>query len=336
MSKMSEDTTATATTENIDDETTVVVDAASDEQRGHEELVANVAKLLEPPDYKDDKSEKSEPPAEAEEPTTAEDTAKDGAAKDGESELQQEGLSEDLQARAKGIGLSDDLTQRLHQSNQLEETLAAFDRRMIEYIQSKEKESDNEPVKDEVRREQVTQQPPSKSNDNDVPTLDPNVYDEDLVKRDAYQQQRIDSLQQELEGMRSQMQELIDAQYGGFDEWFDEILTDLGVDTNDNDKCQSVFKAYGAICDAFGKGVNDRDKSMVERAHAAMYPQDVFKQKQRQTVDRLRDAQGKFLSKSQSKGGPPPKDATDEEVHEHLVSKVTTYLKEQGVQMSGV
>jgi hypothetical protein len=75
---------------------------------------------------------------------------------------------------------------------------------------------------------------------------------------------------------------------------------------------------------------------MVKRAHAAMYPQEVFKEKQRQTVDRLRDAQGKFLSSSSSKGGPPPKNATDEEVTEQLVSNVTSYLKEQGVEMSGV
>ena len=155
------------------------------------------------------------------------------------------------------------------------------------------------------------------------------MYDEDLVKRDAYQQKRMDALE-------SRIEELLDQQQGGFDEWFDGTLTDLGCDASDDDKCQSIFKAYGAMCDAFGTSANARDKAMVKRAHAAMYPQDVFKQKQQQTVDRLRDAQGQFLSSSKSKGGPPPKGATDDEVHEQLVSDVGAYLKEQGVQMSGV
>ena len=56
---------------------------------------------------------------------------------------------------------------------------------------------------------------------------------------------------------------------------------------------------------------------------------------QQKTVDRLRDAEGKFISSAKPRGAPPAKDATDDEVHDQLVSNVTSYLKKEGVQMSG-
>jgi hypothetical protein len=288
------------------DDAVVVQDPVEVEEKITEELVEKVTKLVDPEETPDEKSE--EPGVEPE-----------ATADEGEVEKEEVAeISEQLQSRAKGLGLTDDLAQRLHQSGQLEETLAAFDRRMIDHVQSKQ-----EPAKDEGQRE--TQPPPK---DQDVPALDPETYDEAIVKRDEYQTKRIDALEAKLEEVLAERQ-------SGFDEWFDGVLTELGVDTNDNDKCQSVFKAYGAICEAFGTEPGARDRAMAERAYGAMYPQDVFKQKQQKTVDRLRDAQGKFLSKSPAKGGPPPKEATEEEVNEQLLSNVTAYLKEQGVQMSG-
>ena len=305
-------------TKPVDDAKIVNEDPVASEEKAHDDLVADVAKLLEQPD-----GEPSEKPGEElppEKPPKGE-----GEKEKAEEPANAEGsLSQDLQTRVKGSGLSEDLARQLHQSGQLEETLAAFDRSMIEYVQSKAdpKGEAKDPPKAEAKD-------PPKAEDQEVPVLDPDVYDEDLVKRDAYQQKRIDALE-------SQIQGLVDQQQGGFDEWFDGTLTDLGFDTSDDEKCQSVFKAFGAMCDAFGKDFNSRDKAMVERAYAAMYPQDVFKQKQQQTVDRLRDASGKFLSSSKSQGGPPPKGATSEEVQEHLISNVSAYLKEQGVEMSGV
>jgi hypothetical protein len=286
-------------------------DPVAMEEKAHDDLVSAVAKKL----GTDDEGEKL-PDVKSEKPGKPEEGEK--KAPEGSAVGQ---LSQELQTRAQGAGLSDDLVERLHQSGHLEETLAAMDRRMIDYVQGKEAK---EPPKAEEK-------PTGKETPNvsDVPTLDPEIYDEDLVKRDAYQQQRIDALE-------AQVHALVEGQQGGFDEWFDGVLTDLGVDTADNDKCQSVFKAYGAICDAFGKNPTSRDKEMVERSHAAMYPKDVFKQQQRKTVDRLRGASGKFLTSSKSQGAPPPKGASEEEVHNHLVSSVSAYLKEQGVQMSGV
>ena len=97
-----------------------------------------------------------------------------------------------------------------------------------------------------------------------------------------------------------------------------------------------LFRAYQAICLTHDADPNDCNPEWGKRAMAAMFPEEVFKQAQRQTIDRLRDAEGKFLSSSRSKGSPPDKNATPEEVHDQLVSNVTAYLKKQGVQMSGI
>jgi len=291
--------------EPVDD--AVLVNEPMTEEESNDKLVADVTKMLHPEEVSEEAPEEtpdteSEKPGEEPEMTVPED--------EGE-------MDEGLKSRIKGAGLPEDLAQRLHQSGQLEETLAAFDRRMIDHVQSKQEK----PAKDEKPKEK-------ESDDQEVPALDPEVYDEALIKRDAYQQQRIDALESQLEQLMTQAQ-------SGFDEWFDGALAKQGVDTNDDDKCQAVYQAYTAICDAFGKPPGVKDEAMVQRAYAAMFPQDVFKQKQRQTVDRLRDAQGKFLSQPPAKKAPPSKQASDEEVHENLVANVSAYLKEQGVQMSG-
>ena len=289
------------------DDADIVTDPVVAEENAHEKLVSNVAKMLH-----EEKEETPDEPSEkpGDEP---EDTA------EGEVEF-----SSELRTRAKESGLSEDLAERLHQAGQLEETIAAFDRRMIEQVQAKTVK--DEPVKPEPKAE-VKEEP--QTDDSDVPALDPEVYDEQLVKRDAYQTKRIDQLE-------SQLQSLLQERQRGLDTWFDSVLSELGVDTNDDEKCQTVFSAYGAICEAMGTDPTSCNKKMAERAYAAMYPQEVIKANQRQTLDRLRDAQGRFLSKTKSRGGPPPKDVSDEEVHGQLISDVTAYLKEQGVQMSGL
>lgn len=313
-------------TKVIDDAKVVMERSSNDdpvisEQKIHEDLVAAVAKKLEGDSSKPEAGETKQPDEKSEKPGKPEVTPKGESAGDGEGE--KEAFSEALQTRVKGAGLTEDLAQQLHQSGQLEETLAASDRRMIEYVQSKEdsKGKAKEPPKAEVKEL-------PEADDQEVPALDPDVYDEELVKRDAYQQKRIDALEAQIQG-------LAERQSDGFDEWMDGALTELGVDTSDEEKCQIIWKAYGSVCDVFGKDPATRDKAMVGIARTAMYPKDVFKQQQRQMVDRLRDSEGKLLSPSKSQGGPPPKGSTDEEVHSQLVSNVGSYLKEQGVEMSG-
>ena len=295
---MSEELSTSSDTTPLVDDATVVYDEAK-EEKGHEELVSKVGKLLE-----------ETPGQEPETPGKPEEAAEEVEAPQAEAES--ETLSEALQARAKDAGLTEDLAQELHKSGQLEQTLAAIDRRLIDYVQSQEsKDSEKEGEKDK----------PSSEDDT---ALDPDIYDEAIIARDAAQTKRIEALE-------AMVAELTGSQSDGFDQWFDGTLKELGVNPSDDDKCQTVFKAYEAVCRVYGKDPNARDPEMVRLAHAAKYPQDVFKK----TVERLRDSDGKFVSSPASRGAPPPKGATDEEVHEHLVSQVGAYLKEQGVEMSG-
>jgi hypothetical protein len=308
---MSDETT---TVTEPEDDATIVHDPVAADEKIHDELVADVTKMLEksqdteqPPE---ELREKEEKPSKAEKPKDE---------KPAEAEI-----GDELQARAEGAGISKELAQRLHQSGQLEETLAAFDRTLIERFQSKETETS-----DDAKGEALKESPPKAEDQEDAPELD-DGYTDDFVERDAYHNRRIKALE-------SQVAELLEERDKAFDDWFDGVLKEMGYDVADEEKCQKTFKAYCGICEAYGKHPKQsRDEAMAKRAHAAMFPEEVFKKAQRQTVDRLRDAEGRFLPKSQPRGAPPAKDATEEEIHEKLVSDVTTYLKEQGVQMSGV
>jgi hypothetical protein len=303
------DETTTAT--EPEDDATIVHDEAA-EEKAHEELVADVAKMLDSAES-EPTEQPAEEPGEKETPSEAEKPKDEKPAEP----------SEDLQARAEGAGISKELAQTLHQAGHLEETLAAFDRTLIERFQSKETETT------EAKGEAPKEAPPKAEDQEDAPELDPDAYDEELVKRDAYHKRRIDALETQVELL---LQDRIDA----FEKRFESVLTELGYDVADQAKCQKTYKAYCGICEAYDVNPESCDEAMVKRAHAAMFPEEVFKKAQKQTVDRLRDAEGKFLPKSQPRGAPPAKDATEEEVHDKLVSDVTTYLKEQGVQMSGV
>jgi hypothetical protein len=336
---MSEENTTVA--EPADDATVVHDEAA--EEKAHDELVADVTKMLDetPPDDKSEESAgdtgegaKDDKPSEEAKP---EDKKADGSAP--------AELSQDIQDRAEAAGISEELAKRLHQAGQLEETIAAFDRAMIERVQAQSADDTEDAPKD---REPPKRQPPPEDGQEDAPAPDPKAYDEnlwdedthkDLVKRDAYHKRRIDALEAQLAG-------LVQAQQAAFDKRFDEMVDGLGhrdlfgkgisVSKDKQTNRDTLFRAYQAVCEAYGADPNECDPEWGKRALSAMFPREVFKQAQRQTVDRLRDAEGKFLPASKAKGGPPPKAATEEEADAQLVSNVTAYLKEQGVQMSGV
>lgn len=293
-----------------EDDATVVHEEPTPEQ-ANDELVKNVKKLL-GKDSDGEPMETPEPEAQAEENTPSEAE---------EPQDEKPALSNDLQTRAEKAGIPQDLAERLHQSGQLEETLASFDRALVERIQAKE------PEKETPKREEKPPKEPE-ADLPEVPELDPDIYDEEIVRRDAYHKQRIDALE-------AQLQMLTEQRVAEFEQRFDSVLEEMGYDINDNEKCQKTFKAYEGLCEAMGVSPLSCDKAIAERAHAAMYPEEVAKKQQKQTVDRLRDAEGKFLTSPKPSGTPPAKNATDEEIHDQLVSNVASYLKKQGVEMSG-
>lgn len=318
-------------TEPADDAIIVHDDPIAAEEKADAEIVAKVTKMMEQPGQEPETSaEKSEPSSKGE--SEKEKPSKAETPKDEESESI-DSISQDLLSRVEAAGMSKDLAERLHQSGQLEETLAAFDRTLIQRFQSKETE---EPA---PKRREPPKEEPKDQDQDELPELDPDVYGEELLKRDAHHQRRIDALE-------AQLLELVEERQQVFDSRFDKMIDGLGYEglfgkgeSIADDKQANrdlLFKAYKAVCQAYDVNPNDCDPHWGQRALAAMFPQEVFKQAQRQTVDRLRDAEGKFLTSSRPKGAPPAKPATEEEVHDKLVSDVTSYLKKQGVQMSGV
>lgn len=305
------------------DDAVVVHDEPVDEEKIHADLVKDVTKLLAKNEQKDESEPGDSPEKTGESP---EDPPKGESEKEKpeDSAAAEKSIGKDLQSRAKEAGLSEALAEKLHQSGQLEETLAAIDRKMIDFVQSRQA-----PKEDPKGETKEPKDDAKSESDQEVPALDPELFDEELVKRDAYQQKRIDALE-------AKLATVLEGQSEGFDEWFDGQLSELGMDTTDNAKCQAVFKTFGAVCDAFGKSPTAKNADMVRRAYTATYPDEVIKQKSQQTVDRLRDASGKFLTPSKTQGGPPTKPKTPEERHDKLVSDVGAYLKKQGVEMSGV
>ena len=299
--------------EPVDDAT--VVDDELQKETSHKELVDKVSKALGRDEWGDEKDDaKSSVTDEPEPVSTAAETKEETPS---EPKDEKPALSKDLQSRAEKAGFTTELAERLHQGGQLEETLAAFDRTVAERFQtekSEEKSDTKEVVED--------------SGQEEMPELDPDIYDEEIVKRDRYHKSRIDALEGQLEMLLQDRQE-------AFEGWFDGVLGEMGYDIKDEEKCQRTFKAYKGLCEANDVSPEKRDKAMVERAHAAMFPEEVKKSHQQETINRLRDAEGKFLPSSRPSGSPPQRDMTDAEAHDQLVSNVTSYLKKNGVQLNG-
>jgi hypothetical protein len=68
---------------------------------------------------------------------------------------------------------------------------------------------------------------------------------------------------------------------------------------------------------------------MLKRAYPAMFQTEVFKAAQRETVKRLRDAEGKFLEPTRRSGGMPKseKQLSPEEARAQDLTKVEAILK---------
>jgi hypothetical protein len=334
-----------------EDNAAIVYDEAA-EEKAHDELVAEVTKKLEKKQPVSSEADEAEEPA----GETGEGAKEEKPSEDVKDEKPDDSapaeLSQDVQTRAEAAGIPKDLAERLHQSGQLEETIAAFDRRMIEHVQAQSEEKTEDTPKDQERREQP---PPPKKDQDDVPVLDSEAYDEDvwdedarkdLQKRDAHNQRLIDHNQRRVDVLEAQITELLNAQDAAFEQRFDTAIDDLGheslfgkgpsVPEDKQANRETLCEAYQALCSFNGINPNACDSQWVQRALGAVFREEVFKKAQQQTVDRLRDAEGRFLPSSKPRGALPPKGATDEEIHDQLVSNVSALMKKRGVQWSGV
>lgn len=291
---MSTDVIDEVVDEVVDDAELVEEEARAEEK--HEQFVEEVDKLLKKGDTQ--KTEKS----------TGEKSHQDESTED---EAQQpDALSQAAKDRASDAGISGDLAERLHQQGLLEEMLAAADRKAIQGLEKKQPQDGEKSDHGDGA--------------NDESSLDPELFDEQLVKRDRAVQSRIERLESMLEKV-----------LGGFDRqsssqvqsWVRKSSQSLG-ELNAAETTE-LEDGYRRICEAYGVEPAICDDSMLQRAYAAIFPDKVFKKAQRDTVDRLRNAEGKFLGSKGSSGKPPAKkqSLSEEERHEELVAEVDAYLK---------
>jgi hypothetical protein len=297
---------------DVEADVTVVEDVPSEEKqaKNREAMIAKVDKIL---------GEKPKKKAETKQPDV-EETPVEGAM-DEPVELPQA-----VKDRAKDAGLSESLAERLHQSGLLEEALATFDRSLIEHTPKREPEKKPEaPQKEE------------KAKDDAPPPLSAEDYDEALVKRDAFLQGRIVELEAKLDRLSS-LGEGFDRQRDGqFQDWFAKSAAGLNKDlfgdgmpslqSAEYKNRQQLVDGYERICEARGVDPYGCHADLLQRAYPAMFHNEVFKAAQRQTVDRLRSAEGKFVNPPQKSGKPPVKKAkTPEETQTELVGKIDKVL----------
>lgn len=247
-------------------------------------------------------------------------------------------LSQATKDRAAEAGLSDDLVERLHQGGLLEESLAAIDRKLIEQV-GREK-----PAKPNDLQQRPTKEPPKEEGqsvpgENDAPTpLDAEKYEDDLVARDAFFQKRIEQLESQV-AMMSQKADGFEKQSNDrFQQWFDKEVNglnaelfgdgDVAEDSNHHKNRQELCDGYERICQVHGVDPLECHVNLLQRTYPAMFSNEFFKAAQRDTVQRLRDAQGKFVNPSRpSSGGPPSqKRRTPEEANGELVKTVEGIL----------
>lgn len=332
----------------LEQDTNVVEDVVLDEgaeEKKDADLVDQVEKYLQQDEAAAEKSKKPEEPkqqAGGDDEKAPAEGADDGKKPDD--------LSQALKIRAQEAGIHETLAERLHQNGLLEESLAAMDRQLIDAV------AQNEAMQQQYQQSAQTQPPPQRQaplqeadrnrsgGDDAPPALDAEDYGEGLIARDTYHQKRIDQLEAHVAQLSQLAGGFVQQQSVQLDEWFDKTVEAL-----DNEELFGkgdihslpqkspqwenrikLFRAYRAVCQVHGANHLDCNEEFAQRAYPAAFHDQVYKTAQQQTVERLRDAQGKFVSPSRPSGGGPPsklKQLSDEERTAALVSDVDTYLK---------
>lgn len=318
--------TDTAVMEPEDDAIVVHDDPVATEDNQDAAIAAKAAQMMESSEPKE-----KPPKADDEESAKKEEQAKEEAQK--EPPKEEAALNDEMQARAEDAGIPEDLAKRLHSNGALEETLAAFDRQLIERFSEQGKGHEPKGQRPEGQEPRREQQPPRE----EPPELDPEYHTEELIRRDTYHKQRIDRLQEQLD-------ELFDERNIAFVRGVDQMIDGLGheelfgkgqkVPKAKQANRDMLAKAYEGLCAAYGVNPRDCDPQLGRRALAAVFSDELSKKTQQQTLDRLRDAEGKFAS-SPKPGAPPAKPLTEEETNDRLVAQVAAYAKEQGIKWSG-
>ena len=242
-------------------------------------------------------------------------------------------LSQSLKDRAKDAGIFEELAERLHAGGMLEEALASMDRKAIETAVSDEK------PKEEPKPTKVEAKVPDDSGESE---LDPEEFDPRLVKRDAFLQKQIAELKAQVAELSSLSSTATAQRDDVFQRWFTDQVSVIDnaalfgkgsfeENSPEHKNRQALCDGYERLCVASGVDPYSHNIDLLKRAYPAMFPKEVFKAAQRETVKRLRDAEGKFVH--QARAGSPPvveKKLTEEESRAKLVKQVEGILNKKG------
>jgi hypothetical protein len=307
---MSEDTQVLTEPTESPDDVTLVHDPVAADKKAEEKAVEDITQILNRTTAGDEaKAEPDEEPPEAEEP------------KD-EEPAEEVSLNEELQSRAEEAGIDKDLAEATHQAGVLEKLLTAFDRTMVERFQSEKTEKAD---KTPARKRQETEPP----QEEDVPELDPEYHNEDLLKRDAHHKRRIDEL-------ASLVDELIQERDLAFTRKFDSALDEIDrTDLSRAERAQ-VSEVYETMCRIFNKDVGDLDLGMIRRAANTLRTNndldpkveaEIRKDERKRTITdmRKRDDGGRFLP-STKPAAPPKRRLTEAESDQKTVGTIAEIL----------
>lgn len=303
---------------NQDNEEVVVDNATEkvDRAKANADLLAKVGKII----IGDAKPSESQP-------KHSDKDDKDSLVEDVEVEKPVD-LDQAIKDRALAAGISGELAERLHQSGLLEESLAAMDRHAIGR-QAEKSVEEKLPQPNKAEKKAKAQ---DVADGEDVPPLDETEFDDALVKRDRFLQQRIEWLESQIANMQQRGDSVVD-------HWLDGSLAEIGNDDlfgkgpitslpKDGAHAQNRVKlrdGYQKICEAYGVSPEDCSVQFLKRAYSAVFYDQVFKAAQRDTVRKLRDAEGKFINpaRSTSDGLPSMKRQTPADRHNELLKKVS-------------
>lgn len=276
-----------------DDDTTIVDDnAAAEEEKSRSKLLRAVEKIV----AADPVSAKKKTPGNDETRSVSE-----GAAKDPDE------FTQELKDRAKEAGIPEGLAQRFHANGFLEEALAAFDRQAIDRT---EKGAAKKPP-----AEKPAKVPENRDGELGEVDLNPEEFDEQLV---AVVRQ-----------LKAEIASLKKSGNGGVQEWVDKESAKLNPKLFGDAKNRKILReGYERICELRGADPRDCNPDLLKRAYPAMFQDEVFKAAQRETVDRLRGAAGRFIKPTRSSGSPPlRKGMTQEEADAKLMKEVDAIIK---------
>jgi hypothetical protein len=218
-------------------------------------------------------------------------------------------LSQEEINLAKMSGISESLAVQLHKKGLLEETIASLDLKALSTEES------------ETKPKEKSDKPAEKSGEDNAPELDPELFDETLVKTVTALRDEINALKTQIAGINSKTSQI------GL--WLSEKSKD--IDKFDSEEIKKLENGYSRLCNRYGIDPEGKDSAMLNRAYRILFPDKVKIKDQSAKLAELKKAEGKLINPTKTSSGNVPgktdTSKTADELDAELKAKVEEYLK---------